>query len=237
MGLFDWIRGGQPSAPTVPEVTFTPPAGSKPFGVDKPISECTDEDIQTSREALWEANNNFDWVDPETGKTREVRLIKGWRYDAGCDHRSTLFELAVDGMEAATREALPPVPEGLKLSCVALPITATSRAMDARKPTYQRGISLLAETREELEKVRGARIITRKTKKKETKGKCYFVAVKEVRCKRGEEAGTFLKQTNPLTRRVVLGDELAADFERQTRKGGMTPQQWVEQVLRPKVLQ
>ena len=237
MGLFDWIRGGQPSAPTVPEVTFTPPAGSKPFGVDKPISECNDEDIQASREALWEANNNFDWVDPETGKTREVRLIKGWRYDAGCDHRSTLFELAVDGMEAATREALPPVPEGQKLRCAALPITATSRAMDARKPTYQRGISLLAETREELEKVRGARIITRKTKKKETKGKCYFVAVKEVRCKRGEEAGTFLKQTNPLTRRVVLGDELAADFERQTRKGGMTPQQWVEQVLRPKVLQ
>ena len=145
MGLFDWIRGGQPSAPTVPEVTFTPPAGSKPFGVDKPISECNDEDIQASREALWEANNNFDWVDPETGKTREVRLIKGWRYDAGCDHRSTLFELAVDGMEAATREALPPVPEGQKLRCAALPITATSRAMDARKPTYQRGISLLKE--------------------------------------------------------------------------------------------
>ena len=101
MGLFDWIRGGQPSAPTVPEVTFTPPAGSKPFGVDKPISECNDEDIQASREALWEA-----------GASR----IKGWRYDAGGDHRSTLFELAVDGMEAATRDALPPVPEELKLA-------------------------------------------------------------------------------------------------------------------------
>ena len=217
MGLFDWLRGKpQPSL----DLTFNPPAGSKPFGVDKPISECSDEDIQASREALWKAGAD---------------VIKGWRYDAGCDHSSTLFELAVDGMEAATREALPPVPEGQKLRCAALPITATSRAMDARKPTYQRGISLLAETREELEKVRGARIITRKTKKKETKGKCYFMAVKEVRCKRGEEAGTFLKQTNPLTRRVVLGDELAADFERQTRKGGMTPQQWVEQVLRPLV--
>ena len=70
MGLFDWIRGGQPSAPTVPEVTFTPPAGSKPFGVDKPISECNDEDIQASREALWKAGAD---------------VIKGWRYDAGCD--------------------------------------------------------------------------------------------------------------------------------------------------------
>ena len=97
MGLFDWLRGKpEPSL----DVTFNPPAGSKPFGVDKPISECSDEDIQASREALWKAGAD---------------VIKGWRYEAGCDHSSTLFELAVDGMEAATREALPPVPEGQKL--------------------------------------------------------------------------------------------------------------------------
>ena len=234
MGLFDWIRGGQPSAPTVPEVTFTPPAGSKPFGVDKPISECNDEDIQASREAFWEANNNFDWVDPETGETREVRVIQGWRYDAGGDHRSTLFELAVDGMEAATRDALPPVPEGLKLRCAALPITATMRLMEARPS--RRSVAYLALTREELEDFCDA-IYSKKTTKKETKGRCYFCGfLHNIPSEPGESgAAHFLWHTNDLTRQVVLGEELAADFKQRTEKGELTSQQWIEQVLRPLV--
>jgi hypothetical protein len=34
----------------------------------------------------------------------------------------------------------------------------------------------------------------------------------------------------------VLGEELAADFESSTKRSGITPQQWVETVLRPMVL-
>ena len=216
MGLFDWLRGKpQPSL----DVTFNPPAGSKPFGVDKPISECSDEDIQASREALWKAGAD---------------VIKGWRYDAGGDHRSTLFELAVDGMEAATRDALPPVPEGLKLRCAALPITATLRLMEARPS--RRSVAYLALTREELEDFCDA-IYSKKTTKKETKGRCYFCGfLHNIPSEPGESgAAHFLWHTNDLTRQVVLGEELAADFKQRTEKGELTSQQWIEQVLRPLV--
>ena len=219
MGLFDWLRGKpEPSL----DVTFNPPAGSKPFGVDKPISECSDEDIQASREALW-----------ETSASR----IKGWRYDAGCDHRSTLFELAVDGMEAATRDALPPVPEELKLRCAALPITATMRAMEAEDGPPRRSVAYLALTREELEDFCDA-VYSKKTTKKETKGRCYFCGfLHNIPSEPGESgAAHFLWHTNDLTRQVVLGEELAADFKQRTEKGELTSQQWIEQVLRPAVL-
>ena len=218
MGLFDWLRGKpQPSL----DVTFNPPAGSKPFGVDKPISECSDEDIQASREALWKAGAD---------------VIKGWRYEAGCDHSSTLFELAVDGMEAATREALPPVPEGLKLRCAALPITATLRAMEAEDGPSRRSVAYLALTREELEDFCDA-VYSKKTTKKETKGRCYFCGyLHNIPSEPGESgASHFLWHTNELTRQVVLGEDLAADFKRRTEKGELTSQQWVEQVLRPLV--
>ena len=221
MGLFDWLRGKpQPSL----DVTFNPPAGSKPFGVDKPISECSDEDIQASREALWKAGAD---------------VIKGWRYDAGGDHRSTLFELAVDGMEAATRDALPPVPEELKLRCAALPITATMRAMEAEDGPPRRSVAYLALTREELEGFCDAdAIYSKKTTKKETKGRCYFCGyLHNIPSEPGESgAAHFLWHTNDLTRQVVLGEELAADFKRCTENGELTSQQWIEQVLRPAVL-
>ena len=220
MGLFDWLRGKpQPSL----DVTFNPPAGSKPFGVDKPISECSDEDIQASREALWKAGAD---------------VIKGWRYDAGGDHRSTLFELAVDGMEAATRDALPPVPEELKLRCAALPINATMRAMEAEDGPSRRSVAYLALTREELEDFCDA-VYSKKTTKKETKGRCYFCGFRHnVPSEPGQFGAThFLQHTNALTRQVVLGEELAADFEQRTGRNGITAQQWIEQVLRPKVLQ
>ena len=56
----------------------------------------------------------------------------------------------------------------------------------------------------------------------------------------GFRGAEWLKEWLPpskLTRRVVLGEELAADFEQRTRKGGITAQEWIEQVLRPQVLE
>ena len=219
MGFFGWLRG-KPK-PSI-EVTFNPPPGSKPFGVDKPISACSDEDIQSSREALWKAG---------------ARRSKGWRYDAGGDHKSTLFQLAVDGMEAATRAALPPVPEELKLRCPALPITATMRAMEKEDGPPRRSVAYLALTREELEGFCDA-IYSKKTTKAETKGRCYFCGyLHNIPSEPGESgAAHFLWHTNDLTRQVVLGEELAADFKQRTEKGELTSQQWIEQVLRPAVL-
>lgn len=215
--MLGWLFGKKSPAM---DVQVAPNPEDRPFGVDKPISECTDADIQQSREALWEAADD---------------VIQGWRIDAGLDYRSTPFELAVDGMEARTRAELPAIPDELKMRCPALPITEVGRLLDAEEPTFKLQVSLLSESREELEKVCGKRIYSKKSTKKET-GRCYFRGFKEVTCKRGEEAGTFLAKTNALTRRVVLGDELAADFEQQTRKGGLAPQEWVEQVLRPRFL-
>jgi hypothetical protein len=219
MGLFDWLRGKpEPSL----DVTFNPPPGSKPFGVDKPISECTDEDIQASREALWKACADG---------------ITGWRYDAGSDHKSTLFELAVDGMEADTRDALPPVPEELKLRCLALPISATHRSMEQEDDPPRRSVAYLALAREELESFCDA-IYSKKTTKAQTKGRCYFCGFRHnVPSEPGQfGAAHFLQHTNALTRQVVLGEELAANFEQRTGRNGITSQQWIEQVLRPKVL-
>ena len=219
MGLLDWLL--RKPAPG-PAVTFNPPSDSKPFGVDKPISDCTEEDIQASREALWEAGAD---------------LIKGWRYDCGGDYKSTLFELAVDGMEAPTREQLPPRPEGLHYRAAMLPITETQLLLEEEEgaPTKVT-VCFLGETKEDLEKKGITRIRSKKTTKKET-GKCYFCGFKDVRSKPGSGAANFLASTNKLTRRVVLGEELAADFEQRTRKGGITAQEWIEQVLRPQVLE
>jgi len=220
MGLFDWLAGKNPLPPSV---SITPAPKAKAFGIEKPISDCTDEDIQASREALWEACAD---------------VIKGWRYDAGGDHKSTLFELAVDGMEADTRDALPPVPEGLKLRCPALPITATSRSMEEEDGPPRLSVAYLALTRKELEDFCDA-VYSKKTTKKETKGRCYFCGFRHnIPSKPGQSgAAHFLQHTNALTRQVVLGEELAADFEQRTGRNGITAQQWIEQVLRPKVLQ
>ena len=225
MGWLDWLTGKasppeQPPAEPLVQISVTPPAGAKAFGVDKLATELTEEEVQQSREALWAAG------DPPLG----------WRLDAGLDHRSTLFELAVDGMESTNREDLPITPAGLGYRVAALPITVVTRMRDDEETTFRQSVALLATTREELE-ARKARIYSKKTSKKETKGKCYFCGFVDVKCQRGQAAGNFLKHTNHLTRVVVLGEDLAADFESRTKRGGITPQEWVETVLRPMVLQ
>ena len=214
MGLLDWLL--RKPAPG-PAVTFNPPSDSKPFGVDKPISECTEEDIQTSREALWDAHEE---------------LIDGWEYSCACDFQSTLFELAVDGMTARTREELPSAPEGLMGRAMMLPLLEDQEAEQEKEAT----VFFLTETREELERDKQMRVYKTKTSKKQT-GKCYFKGVREVPRIPGSGAANFLASTNNLTRRIVLGEELAADFEERTSTGGITAQEWIEQVLRPQVLE
>lgn len=224
MGWLDWRT---PNSGTASPSSQEPLAGIKlggsdlvPFGLRKPAPGCSDSDIQASREALW-----------ATGDDR----IQGWRLDCGPDHKSTLFELAAHGLEADRREDLPAIPEGHGFRVAVLPITATGSLFEVDEPTFQQSIALLATTREELEDKK-ARIYAKKTTKKETKGQCYFCGFIDVRCARGQEVGNFLKTTNHLTRVVVLGEELTADFEAATKRGGITPQQWVEMVLRPQVL-
>ena len=221
MGFFGWLQGKQ--QPSI-EVTFNPPPGSKPFGVDKPISACSDEDIQASREALYEA-----------ASVAGVGI--GWEYDCQCNHKSTPLELAVDGWRVRYRKDLPPIPGYLRDQCTALRITRTELELREEDGPPRRSVAYLALTREELEGFCDA-IYSKKTTKAETKGRCYFCGyLHNIPSEPGESgAAHFLWHTNDLTRQVVLGEELAADFKRCTENGELTSQQWIEQVLRPAVL-
>ena len=89
-------------------------------------------------------------------------------------------------------------------------------------------IKIAAKT-EELEKIKGATLYKTKTENKET-GDCYFVASIPLKAKPEKEAGVFLKRLNKLTRRLVLGEELATAFE-AAMKRKEDPQVWIDQNL------
>ena len=92
-----------------------------------------------------------------------------WRLDAALDFQSSLRDLQLHGLTAATQEQLPSV-DGLRVAL--LPITRTAQALDQQEPTLSQSFTLIAETRQELEAL-GARIYGSKTTKKQT-GQCYF---------------------------------------------------------------
>ena len=222
MSLFDWISGKKAEKSIV---SVNPDPQLKPFGIDKPISDCSEEGIRESNRLLHDA-------------AYEAGVVIAWRIDAGSDHKSTLFELAVDGMEAGRREDLPAIPEELKLRCAVLPLTRTGLALREEDGPPLRSVSYLALTREELEGSCDA-IYSKKTSKKETKGRCYFCGFKHNVFSDSGQSGAahFLQHTNELTREVVLGEELAADFDHHISDAGISAQQWIEQILRPIVLE
>ena len=118
-----------------------------------------------------------------------------WRMSTHVCYRSTLWELAVDGLIAERLEDLPPIPEGqdvdLRQNTVGF---SPYRFEHTTTP-----ISVLGETREELEKL-GAVIYAGKTTKKET-GRCYYKGYRHIK---GDPdlswAANFLKLTTHLTR-------------------------------------
>ena len=216
MGLFNFLLGRQRQDLPAPQVTLSPPTGSRLFGLDKLASEATEEDVKQSNEALYEACAD---------------VIRSWRFDVSLDFKTTPFELAVYGMEAARKEDLPAIPEGYGYRIAVLPLTATAQLHreEDGDPGFITTV-MVAETREELEAIKGARLYSSKTTKKET-GRCYFKAAFDIKTTQADAPGNFLKACNPLTRRLALGEDLAADFEASTKRGGLNPQQWVTERL------
>jgi hypothetical protein len=160
--------------------------------------------------------------------TAHPEVVHHWRVDACLDYKTTPEALALNGRCYSTKEQAPSV-DGMRVSL--LPITSMAMAMEAKDgEQVQLTVSVLAETREELEAIKGCRIYGSKTSKKET-GRCYFKGCFDAKAKRGEEAGEFLRRTTNLTREVVLGPSLAADFADAVIKGRMNAQQWVEERL------
>lgn len=148
-----------------------------------------------------------------------------WRMEVHVDYRCTLWELAVEGLMAEKPEDLPQVPEGADVEIRKRDIgIAPYRFEHTTTP-----ISVLGETKEELEQL-GALVYARKTTKKET-GRCYY---KGYRHMKGDPdlswTANFLKLTTHLTRMVVLGPVLASSFE-LAMANGENAGDWVERSL------
>ena len=149
--------------------------------------------------------------------------IIGWRVDACIDFKSTLNDLKIDGMTAASKDLLPAI-DGMRVAL--LPITRTAQALAEKEPTITTSFTLIAETREELEAL-DARIYGSRTSKKQT-GRCYFRGSIDCTCARDAVAGAFLRACNPLTLQQVLGAEQAEAFTAADLTTDAAAQSWLQ---------
>ena len=212
MGLLSWLFGEKEPAP--PAVTFDRDA--VPIGLDKPASECSTEEIIQANHDFWDANSD---------------VIAGWKLDVALDHKSTLWEIANYGREAAKKSDLPTPPEGLGFRAAILPITKAAMSEKEERDQRVESAKVIAKTAEELEALTcNPRLYKKKTTKKETGGTCYFVAAIDLTGPHDQRPGEWLSITKA-TRDVVLGEELSADFESSVISGSMPAQQWVDQKL------
>ena len=166
---------------------------------------------QRAHETFWDANNNFDWVDPETGETREVRLIKLWEYDATFDYRVCPQCYPHDGIRKEKRSDLPSVPRHPNCRCRVLPLTATALALEEEDKRKGMTASIVEVNKKE----RDAQGRVYKTKAK-VGGDKMFKSAREIKPAKAGQAPRmwdFIAQTTPDTRRAVLGDARAAEFE------------------------
>ena len=183
-----------------------------PYGLTKPARDCSVEDIRHS-------NNLF-----RDGHEDVIeRLGLAYELTTALDYKSTPLELALHGLMAPKRDQLPLVPYD-ETGYRVMEITVDPEDYSGR--TFGK---MVAETREELENISGALLYKTKTKKKET-GKCYFVANIPINSKRGKTAGLYLKKINKLTRHLILGEELASDFEAAIKQK-IDPQDWIDDRL------
>ena len=215
MGLLNWLLGSK--EPAAPAVTLDRDA--IPLGLDKTGSECSTEEILQATQDFWDANSD---------------VIVGWQIDVRLDYKSTLWEIANYGREAVKKSDLPTPPEDMGFRVAILPITEVGLEMSRAGNSLKDGpvsAKVIAKTAEELEALTcNPRLYKTKTKKNETGGTCYFVAAVDLTGPNDQRPGEWLA-INKATREVVLGEELAADFEQSVQSGSMTPQQWVDQKL------
>ena len=85
--------------------------------------------LARSHEAFWDANNDWEWDDPETGEHHQGKVIQGWMFDAITDSRVCENCAMWDQKYAPDRDDLPSVPLHPRCRCVRRPITATEREL------------------------------------------------------------------------------------------------------------
>ena len=211
MGLLSWLTGdGTTDSESTPIKAFDPDA--VPYGLNKRAGDCTVEDIRRSNDLVRDAHED---------SFRQAGLL--YELTTALDYKSTPLELALHGCTAPSCDELPLVPYG-ETGCRVMEVLIDPDDRAGR--TFGK---VVAETQEELEKFPQAGLYKTKTRRKET-GKCYFVANFWVKSKPGKTAGAYLKRINHLTRTLILGDELTADFE-AAMKQKMDPQDWIDDRL------
>ena len=164
---------------------------------------------QRAHETFWDANNNFDWVDPETGETREVRLIKLWEFDATFDYRVCPQCYPYDGKRVRERSDLPSVPVHPNCRCRILPLTATALALEKEDMAEGMEISMV-EINKNANTAKGR---VYKTKAK-VGGRKYTKSSQDIKAPVGQRPtmGLFLLRANQETREAVLGKTNAKRF-------------------------
>lgn len=196
---------------TPAEVTPYEPDAT-PYGLNKPASECSVEDLKASQELVWKDHEE---------------ALEGlqWKLVVGLDYKTTPMELALHGVKANSRDELPMIPKetGSRIQEVVFD------PEDTFWDSEDLNIKMAAKTAEELIKIKGASLYKTKTSKKAT-GECYFIASIPLKAKPENEAGAFLKRLNKLTRRMVLGEELTVAFE-AAMKRKEDPQEWINKKL------
>ena len=193
---------------------------------------------QRAHETFWDANNNFDWVDPETGETREVRLIELWEFDATFDYRVCPQCYPYDGKRVKERSDLPSVPVHPNCRCRILPLTATALALE--KEDIKNGM-IMSMVQVGDPKAASGTVRPYKTKarfRKTVKGKQKTVTMpkyaQDVEVPRGERPtmGFFMGKATADTRRAVLGATRAKEFEYLTSDNRGPKRTDLDEVLR-----
>lgn len=85
--------------------------------------------LSSAHEAFWDANNQWEWDDPETGEHHQGELIAGWMFDAITDSRVCVECAMWDQKFARRRDDLPAVPLHPRCRCVRRPITESEREL------------------------------------------------------------------------------------------------------------
>lgn len=164
---------------------------------------------QRAHERFWDENTNFDWTDPETGETREVRLIKLWEFDATFDYRVCPQCFPYDGKRAKDRSSLPSVPRHPNCRCRVLPLTAT--ALELEKEDMAEGMKTsMVEINKNANTAKGR---VYKTKARVGNRK-YTKSSQDIEAPVGQRPtmGLFLLRANQETREAVLGKTNAKRF-------------------------
>lgn len=85
--------------------------------------------LNRAHEQFWDANDDWEWTDPETGEEHKGKIIAGWMFDAVTDSRACPDCSMLDQKYAPERDQLPATPIHPRCRCIRRPITNTAKEL------------------------------------------------------------------------------------------------------------